>query len=275
MDATIARKTLQEHLEYVQGMTRLELWFVRDWLRRHPDEEFTHTVRQRTGIFLKTDLYDGRRFKAIEWTDPRWLELEDRLRILLDSGTGPDGDRFEEKGLAVFRPHLEAKARSDFARAGRPAFLPDAKVCGCLWYTPPEGDEHRLFFHIYNSCQPLSIFSDERYVPRCLLRLMEQASSEFGVRGVWTTTWLNSYPPWLACFGPAWETSRGPEMTGPTAGMGFWGQFVNGRGLLNEKHAAVLRKTSRFPYWPREAGCGLDELREHIASRWPGLQPLE
>ena len=120
-------KTLDEHVEYIRQMVRLELWFIQRWLAGHPEETFSYVIRQRTGIYLKSDIHDGGPFKQIAWTDPRWLELEARAEELHARTRGDaDSARFEGEGLAIFLPTLEARARADFERGlDGPADLPD------------------------------------------------------------------------------------------------------------------------------------------------------
>ena len=267
-------KTFDEHLEYVRQMVRLELWFIRHWLAGHPEEGFPHVIRQRTGIYLKSDVYDGGPFKQIAWADPRWLELEGRAQELLTRARGDaDSSRFEEEGLAIFLPSLEARARADFAKG---VDRTPASQCGSLRYDPPKPETpQRAPFHIGNAVRPRSIFDDPEYLPRCLLCLMNKSEREYRCDSLSTTTWLNSYPRWLAIFPPEWMENLGPEMTAPTAGMGFWGQFVSARGTFNGKHARMLRETGRFPFWPRPSWCAFEMLREHIARRWPGLVGID
>ena len=267
-------KTFEEHLEYIRQMVRLELWFVRRWLAGHPEEGFPHVIRQRTGIYLKSDIYDGGPFKQIDWTDPRWLELEGRAQELHARTRGDaDSTRFEEEGLAIFLPTLEARARTDFERGlDRP---PEGYQCGSLKYQAPKSEfPRRAPFHIGNAIRPRSIFEDDQYLPRCFLTLMDGSEREFGCDSFSTATWLNSYPRWLAVFPRDWTDNLGPEMTAPTAGMGFWGQFVSARGTFNARHARMLRETGRFPFWPRPSWCTFEAMRAHIRNRWAGMKGI-
>ena len=48
--------TLEEHREYLDGIVKLKLWFLWNWLRRHPDETFGDVLRKRVDIYRKTHL---------------------------------------------------------------------------------------------------------------------------------------------------------------------------------------------------------------------------
>jgi hypothetical protein len=257
----------EERLDHECQMTRLELWCLTQWLAQHPEESAAFVLRERTNIFLRSDLYDGRPFRQVDWTDPRWLELEEGLCRLLEECLGrSDTADFEERGLAIFRPTIERRLALDAERPRKPRFSPQARVCGSLWFTPPTGgpEAGRLFFHIFNALQPGSIFDDPNYVPGCLLTVMAQADRDFGCDRLWTISWLNSYPRWQSFFPEEWRRDMGPEKTVPQAGLHFWGQFVNARGTFNAKHAAQFRQTGRVPYPVRQAECTFAALRAHI-----------
>jgi len=256
-----------ERLEFECQLTRLELWSLRRWLAGHPDEPATQVLRFRTNIFLRSDLYDGRALRKVEWTAPRWLELEDALcRLLGERSGGEDDAEFEDRALAIFRPTIERRLELDRDRPPGPKFPPDARVCGSLWFTPPGREEAgRQFLHIFNAVQPASIFDDADYLPRCLLDVMAQSQRAAGCDRIWTITWLNSLPRWQSLFPEEWRRDMGPELPDPQAGLQFWGQFVNARGQFNAKHAQQFRQTGRVPYPVREAGCTFAALRAHLA----------
>jgi hypothetical protein len=239
-------------------------------LEGHPEESFAHVIRERVSISLKTDLYDGRRFRSVDWDEPRWAALETRARELWErTRADADSTRFEEQGLAIFWPSVEAQARLDNERG---LDVPPKSQCGSLRFDPPEpfSPHRRVFFHIGNAVRPHSILDYPEHMPRCLLCVMEKAGREFGCDQITTRTWLNSYRPWLAVFPPQWRENLGPEMPAPLAGMGYWGQFVNGRGTFNPKHAALFRQTGRLPFCPRGSWCSFDALREHLRKIAPG-----
>jgi len=257
--------TFEEHLDTLCETVTLQLWFVRRWLRDHPDETIYHAVRRRTDIYRKTDLYDGRPMSEIDYDAPPWPELERRLADLHErTRDDEDSTRFESEGLAILRGRIEAKARNDQRERFRS--VPGSSQCGSLRYDPPKPEcPTRVPFHIGNAVRPKSIFDDPAYLPECLRCVMDKAEAEFGADSLATSTWLNSYPPWLALFPPEWHENMGPEMTDIRWGMGFWGQFINARGAFNHKHAAMFRATGRMPYWPRTSWCTFAALRKHLA----------
>jgi len=259
--------TFEEHFDTLCETVKLQLWFVGHWLGDHPDETVAGAVRNRTDIYRKTDLYDGRPMDEIAYDAPPWADLERRLANLHERCIDDaNGTRFEAEGLGLLHDRIEARARRDQRESFRS--VPRSSQCGSLRYDPPKPEcPTRVPFHIGNAVRPQSIFDDPAYLPGCLRCLMEKAQAEFGADSLATTTWLNSYPPWLAFFPREWHNHLGPEMTDIRWGMGFWGQFINGRGAFNHKHAAMFRATGRLPYWPRGSWCTFSALRKHLADR--------
>lgn len=45
---------------------------------------------------------------------------------------------------------------------------------------------------------------------------------------------------------------------------GWQGQFVNGRGMLNEAHAAKYLEDGVLPFARRESHCSFEALRQHL-----------
>lgn len=256
-----APKALEEHRGYLHGIVRLKLHFVWRRLQEFPGEDLRHVLRNRVDIYRKTDINPGgMNAAAVDFENPAWLDLEDRLAALHGS-QGIDAGRFEGEGFELFRATLDARCARDFAE--RPYVL-DYK-CGSLDYDAPTPEKpESVFLHIANANAPRSLFDPPRHLAGCLRRVIESARREHGAKALHTFTWLNSHPGFLAHFPPCW-TER---LTAPTAEVrwhfGWWGQFVNARGLLNEKAAFALRGTGVFPMPPRTGWCSFEELQDHL-----------
>ena len=256
--------TRKEHFHFLCEMVALQLWFLRHWLADHPEEDFSHVMRKRINVYRRTDLYDGRPIDRIDYDEPTWRKLEDAThRLCEETMAGGDATRFETEGLAIFLEHIAARADLDAQRsAGRR--LANFQ-CGSLRFDPPHSEHPtRVPFHIANAVQPESIFDGPAYLPGCLHGLIEKSRRQYGADSLSTATWLNSYPKWLRLFPPQWIDHLGPEMTEPTIGMGFWGQFINARGTFNARRARILRETGSFPFWPRASWCTFDQLTDHL-----------
>jgi len=258
-----AEKTLEEHVEFVREMAKLQLCFLWNWLKGHREEDFCHALRKRTDIYRKTDIYKCQPLREIKFDDQRWLELEKQVRaIYQQTRNNPDASVFECEGFRVFQKSLDARSERGFYRGHQ---LPGYQ-CGSLQYTPSKRNIPGLVdFHITNAVSPDGIFDDTRYLPRCLLSLMDKSEIEYGAYRLGVATWLNSHPKWLKIFPSEWLENMQPKMKNVEACMGWWGQFVNARGVLNQEHAGVLRVTGEFPFYPRQSWCSFNSIRRHLS----------
>jgi len=254
MDVT--PKTKEEHVMTMVALVRLQLGHLHRWLSEHEGEAFADALRKRTDLW---------RWTKAEGEGPddhaAWQALAGQAEAEWQRSAAAGADRFEAAAIEVFRTPLEAWWRRDWDQ-GFPSHMFQA---GSLRYDAPRPDSpDRIFFHIGNAVQPHSIFDDPHYLPRCFAELISRARAEHGVAILATATWLNSYHRWLRLFPPDWQANMEPAMTDVGAGMGWWGQFLNGRGTLNEKHARLLRETGRMPFLPRKSWCTFAALERHL-----------
>ena len=256
-------KTISEHAEFLREMVKLHLWFLWTWLRRHPEEGFSKVIRTRIDIFRKTDLNKGpskNTYEAGDFTLPRWLEVEAQAeRLCRESASA---EEFERRAWEVFRPLVEARVERDFAEGD----MLDNYQCGSLRYNVPKPGETRVDFHIANRIAPRSIFDDPTYLPGCFTQMFD-ALEPHGVTEIGTTTWLNTYPKWLALFPREWHDhmTLNPNEVGWS--LGHWGQFVSARGTFNHRHGQLLRRLGELPFKSRKSWCTIAAMREHLRRR--------
>ena len=256
-------KTIEEHRDYLFSIIRLKLFFLARWQQDHPEEAFSFTLRRRVDIFRKTDLNPEGLVPVGDYYElPRWLEVEKRLQeiYLLVKG---DERCFEEWGFDFLRPYVERRCERDFYDRSSLA----AYQCGFLRHnTAPNPDGETLGFHIANDRCPDSFFDDPVHIRECFNKLLDAAENQFHVKNISTGTWLNSVPKFLVLFPQEWLDHMSEPDTNVMWHYGFWGQFINARGTLNEKAAAVLRTTGKMLYYPRSSRCSIKAMREHINS---------
>jgi hypothetical protein len=256
------QKTFEEHLHFLRESVKLKLWFLWNWLREHPGEEPASAMHKRVNIYRKCGAWKGH--GVITETDlaaPVWVAMTEKTCAIYERHRDdPDASGFEREAFEVFSHSIEEGARSSFA--ARPRFQ---RKCGSLRYDPP-GPDHprRISFHIFNDIQPHSVFEDRAYLPHCFLELMDRTEADYGADALRTATWLNEYPRWLELFPQEWHDNMGPPYEEVGYGMGHWGQFVNARGCFNEKYGRILRRTGRFPFYPRDSWCSFRAMRAHL-----------
>lgn len=257
--------TAAEQLDYLESSSRLMLWFAWDWARRHPDEPLRAIIRKRTDLFRRTDFNP-------EWLDHcgplpgAWLDVLDRIeRIHQETAGAADSAAFEERSIALLRPHFESRVARDIADQPL-ATQKSGYQCGSLRHdlAPDPKRPQRISIHIANACYPGSPFDDPLYLPGCLLVLTTQCTAQFGVTEIACGTWMNSLPKWLELFPREWQDNMGPPDESICWHYGFWGQFLTARRGFNHKLGAQFRATGRIPYPMRSSWCTTAALRRHL-----------
>ena len=254
----------EEHLELINELAKLQLWFLWNWLQEHPDEKFDDAVINRIDLCRRADPapkhYDVADMDA---SRPEWLKIRDELAALYRKTVNDDtAESFENEAFNIVKETLAAFAEASYGKHGK--F--DDYQCGSLKYDPPKPESpESVTFHIGNAVAPKSIFSDRSYLPDCLSCLMDKTEREYNASVIKTSTWLNSLPKWLEYFPDEWRRNMGPEKKEVEWHFGFWGQFVSAKGSFNWKYARILRETGKMPFYPRASHCSFAALRAHLA----------
>ena len=258
--------TVEQNVQFVLEMAKLQLFFAWTHLASHDEADLAAVLRRRTDICQKTVYWpEGKARLGVTDSDfeaiGEWLALEDELRTLYESTRGDtDSARFEAGAIELLRPALEPNVR----KVSPPTLADGPRGCGSLCCdAPAEDTPKRIWVHIFNAVRPRSIFDDRRYLPECFECLMDKAEANYGADSLAIGTWLNTHPRWLELFPREWhENMEISHEVGP--GLGLWGQFINRRGLLHERHAAEFRRTGRPPHAAGTSNCSFGALREHL-----------
>ncbi len=259
-----ALKTLKEHREYLHQIVRLKLCFLHRWLHQHPEESFADVLRKRVDIYRKTDLNPGLlNPRELFFDTPAWLELEMAAEGCFHQFHNQE-EKFETAAFELFRPSIDRRCKRDFL--DRSALAP--YQCGCFRYDPTVNQERSaLGFHIANDRAPESFLDAPEHVEKCLRQLADVAEREFHCEQLYTSSWLNSLPRFLAFFPPEWQDGRTPENRDVAWHYSYWGQFITARGTFNRRYGEYFRQTGKFPFYPRIASCRITALRQHLAER--------
>lgn len=259
-------KTYEEHLEYLFEIVKLKLCFLWNYLRLHENETFQNAFRDRVDIYRKTDINKGHMNSPCDFTCQEWLELEKKIQEIYEHTENDiSGMRFEREAFEAISPSIRKRSLRDFTE--RPYVLD--YQCGSLKYDmPTKENPQRITIHIANALAPKSIFDNPDYLPNCLMRVMTMSHAEIKANMIYTSTWLNSHPSWLALFPEEWKENMSPENKDIRWHFGFWGQFITARGTFNYKLGKALRETGIFPYWPRASFCSFDALRKHLTEHY-------
>ena len=249
-------------------LARLSLWYARK--RSGGGASLTEILSRCTPLYRLLDLWDGRHHPSqpdFPWRESGFLQLSEKLEELRSR---TDADRFEEEGLAILLPHLEAGIDRDLSAwpwtpcGYCPYELPEDQVSGifaCEW---KQGSDY-LAIHIGNACLPDTPFHDLEARARELLRLLDAACGKAsGLRFVGCNSWLNDFPPFRLLFPSEWLP---PDAPVAPVGFGFnwWGQFMARDGRFHERNGRKMRETGSFPYLSKTGRCRITALRNHLA----------
>ena len=252
--------SFKEHKNLINELTKLQLYFLWHWLKKHPNENFIHALRNRTDLCRKTDPapkdWD---IAERNFNTSQWLELEQALLKIYQNHT--EVSKFESTAYNHTLPLLNQFAKKTYIKTKK--F--DSYQCGSLKYDKPnDKNSKNVFFHIGNAITPKSIFDQPTYLINCLLDLIQKAEKEYGANSLETETWLNSLPKWLKYFPEEWVENMNNENYKIEWHLGFWGQFISAKGTFNYKYAKKLRATNNFPFLPRKSHCTFGSLKEHL-----------
>ncbi len=242
------RKTLAEHLEFVESTARLSFFFAFRMKPRLPDETLEHILRLRMPLYHVA------------------LGLNPEVPV-------EPFQHFPDAGDAAgFEEEMWCQCREFIVERGR-TFYPDSQGMGlrgiwqaeCFKFDPPRPETpRRCVFHIGNAKAPDSIFSDSTYIAEHLLEMLNLAEREYSCTEVCTGTWLNSNPHWLKFFPQEWQLRMEERPEIPLWHLGYWGQIVTSKGLFNEKNGNYIREHDALRHRMRWSCSSLANLKKHL-----------
>ena len=150
----MAKKTLEEHKEYLRECVKLSLWVIADWKNKHPQEDIIWTIHERTAlvnhtIFNKETLYDVPSFTGDEWP-----KLRLKLRDIYEKDNNIQ--RFEEDGFKLLEDYIYSRAEEDLIE------INGGNSDSWIRYDITQKEEY-LEIHMENSLYPNSFIADENY----------------------------------------------------------------------------------------------------------------
>jgi len=253
-----AVKTLQEHLEFVEAVSRLSFWYAWTLQKRLPEESLSDIIRKHTMLYYHI------------------LNLPaDQPRSELEAVLASSALEFEELMWLHCREFIIEKATEFYPDSiGMPGYINKPRYgwnCGSLKYDAPhEGPEFDgwCVFHIANGTAPESIFNVPGHLLECFEKLIRDSEKEYGYTTLYTMTWMNDREDFLHYFPQEWRDNLSPrdESSIPGWSIGNWGQLITARGLLNPKTAAFLRENGHLKYCARKSHCSFENMKEHLQS---------
>ncbi len=253
-------KTLAEHREYVEKMTRLSFYFARRLKDKMPENTVGELLRGRTPLFFHALNY---RDYETKWDNPDCRAMVARA----DELGGLPPAEFEERLYGEFRELAMARAEQFYPKSvGMPGYIPPEWNVRSLKYDPPRPKLLASWccFHIANALAPRSIYDDPRHLPECFLELMDKSAAEYGYDTLYTSTWLNDHPRWLALFPAEWHENLSERKDTTGWSFGNWGQLVTSRGTFNDRAGQYAREHVTLKYKARSSHCAFAAMRAHL-----------
>ena len=189
--------------------------------------------------------------------EPGWLAFTERLsQILAGCAAGPL-DAFSEQVYA----ELVAAPLERYLAHERTTWEEDRPFGAFLYEV--QGDYVAL--HIHNVYMPESPFAHTPDLLASLRRIVEDMDRRgLKIARIGVDSWINWLPAFQALFPAAFTASLTPTDPDNKGGNGWWGQFIDRSGHLNQVLAGRLRRKRKF-VWVRAHGeCGFADFRDHL-----------
>ncbi len=248
-------------------MTRLGLWYLFKLVRAGAD--LRTAAASQTPIYRLTVLWDRAHHPAGGWTDERWEDMVDRLAAACRSCSG--SDEFEAVGVEILRPLTAPRVERDVrdwpwipeGYCVNP--LPDSQVFGFWAFEiPTKGDTVGL--HLANPFCPESPFAEPSARAQELQEMLAAVRRNVpGARYIAATSWLNSFPPFLALLPGSWCDGNASRSS-PGYGFDWWGQFVARDGGFHDRNGRAFRESGDFPYPALKGRCSLEDVENHLTN---------
>lgn len=252
------KKSLAEHRDYVEQTARISFFLAWKLREKTPGGSVGELLRESTPL-----LYHGLNYLdyGSKWSNPdcwRIMAKADELQELPVS-------EFEERMWEWIKDLAMERAEKFYPESVGVALPKDWNVRS-LKYDPPNQKlpPGRCCFHIANALAPRSIYDDPEHLPGCFMELMDRSEKEHGYDTLYTGTWLNDTPRWLALFPEEWTANLSPVNDYLGWHFGCWGQIVTARGTFNATAGQYIRERLSLRYKLRSSHCSFTAMREHL-----------
>ncbi len=248
---------------WAYDLIRLQTWYAW-WLVTTQGKTYADLFEGRAVI----DFWYWRRFQP-DGVGPQWEEVKRRVIDKCEQhGNNPDTSALEQDALSMIQRFVDETYLGNMYQENYQETFARACRFHGFTYAYREEPESRIDLHFTNCFVPDSPFHHTDKLAAGLQALLEGSARERPDMGLVSCgSWLNDLPPFQSLFPPAWLD--GVEHQSVAAHGGWWQQFMDRTGRMHKKNEAHLRNTGQFPYRCTRCRCGVGELRDHLASRFP------
>jgi hypothetical protein len=281
-------------LRYVEGMTRLSVWYVWHLLQKGgiTPAQVPNALCTRVNLYRLTDLWDGRGDADNGENNPAWQPLVSQIAAWVQTTPATATDTLETRTVELLQPLLEARIPKDvgpppvrpfacwtyelgwpglgsrpglLGRLANPAHV-TAKLRRSLGFQPPPARDAVL--HIMNVLVPRSPFDDMPQLAGTLRALIAEVRERHPqVRELWCNTWLNDHPRFHQLMPEVWF--RNGVVAPPGNFRNWWGQFARRDGDFNEPAGQQFRNTGGvFPFRALQCHAPMNAIDDHLLAHF-------
>lgn len=256
------KKTLEEHIKYLEETVKLSLWITADWKNKHPREDFVWIVHERTALLNHTTFNPASLFDFPTFAGEEWPEFRLILRDLYESDNDPDS--FEKRAYELIKPYIAGRAERDLEELNSGDSFSQYNNSWIRYDVNKKDDpEGYIEIHMANSLYPKSFLADTEYFNGKLKEAIIDIEKH-GFKGIWTKSWLNDLPAWQRFMPKEWNDSIHDRDWNIEWHLGFWGQFLTANQCFNSKLAEKYRRDGKVPFPMSKARASLKAFKEKL-----------
>ncbi|MFA9478487.1 hypothetical protein ACERK3_09285 [Phycisphaerales bacterium AB-hyl4] len=251
--------SLSEYRTFLRDMMTLQLRYACCVMQRE-NISLTEALCDHTELYSYCDFYNPSLAPMADECFVRLAHELDQLRQESDEAT------FAAHAWRQMVPHLEPRIEKDLAAAQT---VIAQSFHGFTYELVPEyfGADKPLYLtlHFRNDFGPDSPFNHRPTLIRGLMNLLQEVQANHPtIDQVQCATWMNHLHAFTSLFPAEWTARSNDCPYEPNAG--WWGQFIDRRGQVHPRRAAILLSRGTFPYTNRHCRCSLNAWREHLAN---------
>lgn len=241
--------TPQQYSQTLQELLELEFWYANKRALKE-EKTFEDAINQYTEIYYYSTEYKP---------DVPAAKNENWQKIVMELSNK------EDELWSSIKDYITPRIQDDLKRSQTEI---KNSYFGFMYEFCPEyesdSNEDFLTIHFRNYFAPDSPFVHACKLKEGLRQVVEKAMFERpDITQVQCASWLNNRPEFTGLFPEQW-LKRSNFCYPMTASTGWWGRFIDRKGLLNQKAADELKSEMRFTMPNRHCRCLIEELHDFV-----------
>ena len=240
----------QEYRKTLQELLNLQIWYACESAKIEK-RSLAETINQYTEIY-----YYSTEYKADIPADKN-SEWQKIVGSIINN---------KKSYWEILSPYILPRINKDLLAAKQDI---ESSFYGFMYEFYPEYNSESnadfLTIHFRNYFAPESPFEHYDELKQGLLQIIEKVQAERpDVKQVQCASWLNNLSKFTVLFPEQW-LKRANDCYPMSASTGWWGKFINRKGLINQMAVMELKATKTFSTPNRHCRCTIDELHQHLS----------